>query len=138
MSGNYSIGSKAQEAWKKYELLASLLIAIAIFLAIFYIQGVNFLIIILAAFVISIVSERMRRYFTRRNHEDERLVKITAFAALNSLIASAIILCVMSWLNTLHMLPEYSISALLTLAMFIMFIVFIAWLAYYSLIGDVE
>lgn len=135
---NRSAGRKALKLWGKYEILVALLIAIAILLIMFYFQGLYFLAIIVAAMGLSIVFERMIRYLRHRNYDDERMVKIAAFAAFNSFIASGIVLTVLNLLNTFRVLPDYSISYVLTLTTFVMFAVFIAWLAYYSIRGDVE
>lgn len=137
-NGNRSISRKALNLWGKYELPIALLIAIVILFIMFYYRGLDFLAVIVAALGISIVFERMMRYLRHRNYDDERLVKITAFAAFNSFIASGIVLTALNLLNTSRMLPDLSISYTLTLATFIMFAVFITWLAYYSIKGDVE
>ena len=122
----------------RIEILFMLAVAIMIFVFLIYLIGLSFLAFVLAAIVISVIAERLLRYYERRNQEDERLVKISAFACMNAFIGTLVIGLAMNLMYSMHMLPSYTVQEAIVIFGFIMFLLFAIWLTYYYLKGDVE
>lgn len=126
-------------AWKKYDYVIAMAIAIIIFLALLYLHGLNFLILAAAAIGISIIFERASRYWERRyKWDDERLIRVSAYASMNTIVSITIVMVGMMFLNIARLLPEFGTNTLLILNAFIIFLVFTLWCAFYLSRGDVS
>ena len=122
----------------KYILWAGSAIVFITLAVTFFMNSLNFYVILLFAVGAILVLGILSRYSECGNKEDERLKKITAFSLMNSWVTGVTLLSTVLFLSYFNWLGPLSAIQAMSLTIAIMLLMFYCWYAYYSLKRDVE
>ena len=122
----------------KYILWAGSTIVFITLALTFFLNDLNFYVILLFAVGAILVLGILSRYSECGNKEDERLKKIAAYAMMNAWTSTFMLLAIFLVFSTFNVFTELSTVQIMCLTMFMMLVVYYGWYVYYGFKGDVE